>query len=79
MTLTAPLYRLKRQARRLARDKAIPLHSALDLVARQEGFSRWSLLVARHGEQNPAKLLLARRESQSHIRSAAASGRTTGQ
>jgi hypothetical protein len=45
--LTRPVFILKRQARQLARDSGIPLHQALDRVARNEGFSSWSLLAAR--------------------------------
>jgi len=46
MTLSAPIHRLKRRARLLARDRDIPLHAALDHVARLEGFATWSLLSA---------------------------------
>jgi replicative DNA helicase len=41
-----PIFVLKRQARRLAREKNLPLHQALDAVARREGFQAWSHLVA---------------------------------
>lgn len=47
MPLTVPVYRLKQQARALARRKGIPLHAALDRIAAREGFSSWSLLAAR--------------------------------
>lgn len=47
MPLTAPVYRLKQQARQIARREGIPLHVALDRVAAGEGFARWSLLAAR--------------------------------
>ena len=46
MKLSAPVYRLKRRAKLMARDENIPLHKALDRVARAEGFAAWSLLVA---------------------------------
>ncbi|TNE67395.1 MAG: DNA helicase [Rhodobacteraceae bacterium] len=46
MRLSAPVYHLKRRARKLARDHDISLHEALDRIARQEGFARWSLLAA---------------------------------
>ncbi len=46
MKLSAPLYHLKRKARLLSRSENIPLHQALDRVARQEGFDGWSLLAA---------------------------------
>lgn len=47
MKLSAPVYRLKRQARLLARQENIPHHKALDRVAQQEGFESWSLLAKR--------------------------------
>ena len=47
MKLSAPIYQLKRRAKALARDEKIPLHIALDRVARAEGFASWSLLSAR--------------------------------
>ncbi|MCZ4279738.1 DNA helicase [Kiloniella laminariae] len=53
MKLSAPLYHLKRRAKALSRAKAIPLHQALDLLAREEGINSWSLLVARISGQKP--------------------------
>lgn len=47
MKLSAPVYRLKRDAKRMAREKGIALHEALDRVAAGEGFTRWSLLCAK--------------------------------
>ena len=47
MKLSAPLYHLKRKAKLLSRAENIPLHEALDRVARQEGFGGWSLLAAK--------------------------------
>lgn len=44
MRFSVPIFRLKRQAKLLARDKKIPLHEALDQIAQQEGFRSWSLL-----------------------------------
>ncbi len=46
MRLSAPIFRLKRQAKRLSRDQNIPLHQALDRIAIGEGFQRWSHLSA---------------------------------
>ena len=46
MKLSAPVYRLKRDARRLSRAENIPLHAALDRIAAGEGFASWSLLPA---------------------------------
>ena len=47
MKLSAPVYRLKREARLLSRRENIPLHKALDRIAATEGFRSWSLLAAK--------------------------------
>ena len=44
MKLSTPIYHLKRRAKAAARKEGIPLNKALDRVAREEGFSNWSLL-----------------------------------
>jgi len=62
MKLSAPVYRLKRKARELARKDDIPLHLALDRVAIGEGFGAWSLLAAKSAETLSAEGLLARLE-----------------
>ena len=62
MKLSAPVYRLKRKAKELARKDAIPLHLALDRVAVGEGFGAWSLLAAKSAESLSAEGLLARLE-----------------
>ncbi len=59
MKLSAPLYRLKRHAKRLARAQNIPLHEALDAIARREGLAQWSLLSAQHHRSPPAARLYA--------------------
>ncbi|WP_136440149.1 DNA helicase [Pacificoceanicola onchidii] len=59
MRLSAPLYRLKREARLLSRRDAIPMHEALDRLARQQGFQRWSHLAAEQARQSPAAKLLS--------------------
>ena len=59
MQLSAPLYRLKRQAKQLSRAAGIPLHAALDRLAQAEGFQSWSLLAAQAAAQSPAKKLFA--------------------
>ncbi|MFC0241925.1 DNA helicase [Rhodopseudomonas telluris] len=56
MRLSAPLYRLKREAKLLSRDQHIPLHAALDRVAAQQGFARWSLLASSHARGRAARL-----------------------
>jgi replicative DNA helicase len=60
LKLSAPIYRLKRQAKLLSRDQNIPLHEALDRVAVQEGFRAWSLLAAKLSATRPASKLFAR-------------------
>ncbi|GLS29587.1 KaiC protein [Mesorhizobium albiziae] len=60
MKLSAPIYHLKRQAKRLSREEKIPLHEALDRIAAREGFNRWSLLAAKLSTTAPAGKLFAR-------------------
>lgn len=60
MKLSAPIYRLKRDAKRLSRDANIPLHLALDRVAAGEGFPRWGLLAASHAATGPAARIFPR-------------------
>ncbi|WP_029075544.1 DNA helicase [Kaistia adipata] len=60
MTPSAPIHRLKRDARLLARSAGIPLHAALDRIAAREGYSAWSLLAARAAALTPAEKLHAR-------------------
>lgn len=57
MKLSAPIYHLKRKAKRLSRDEGIPLHDALDRVATTEGFSAWSMLAAKAASATPANKL----------------------
>lgn len=47
MKPSAPIHRLKRRAKLLSRAHDIPLHAALDRVAREEGFASWSMLAFR--------------------------------
>ena len=47
MKLSVPIYSLKRRAKSVSRQENIPLHTALDKVAKTEGFDNWSLLAAR--------------------------------
>ncbi|MEO0883642.1 MAG: DNA helicase [Pseudomonadota bacterium] len=46
MRLSAPIFRLKKQARILARAENIPLYEALNQIAKTEGFVSWSQLSA---------------------------------
>lgn len=57
MKTPAPIYRLKRAARALSHKLEIPLHEALDRIAQQEGYGRWSLLSS--AVARPASKLFA--------------------
>lgn len=59
MHLSAPIFRLKRDAKLLARADGIPLHEAQDLVAQREGYRRWSHLAAQHAQRPIGARLLA--------------------
>lgn len=59
MKLSAPIYRLKREAKAISRDQGIPLHEALDRIAAREGFKAWSLLAAKLAETAPSAKLYA--------------------
>jgi len=58
MKFSAPIYILKQQARAFARKGRIPLHEALDRIAKQEGFDNWSLLAAKWNTDKPDSSLL---------------------
>ncbi|MEE4280910.1 MAG: DNA helicase [Pseudomonadales bacterium] len=60
MILSTPLFVLRRQARLLAREQRIALHQALDQIARDQGFSNWSLLMAKHKDTKPGAALNSR-------------------
>jgi len=60
MNLSAPVYILKQHAKTLSRREHIPLHEALDRIARQEGYEAWSLLAAKVASEAPASRLLER-------------------
>ncbi|MBB3018872.1 replicative DNA helicase [Microvirga lupini] len=60
MKLSAPIYLLKRRAKRLAREQDIPLNEALDRIALQEGCKTWSLLASRHAAITPVGKLFGR-------------------
>ena len=47
MSLSVPIYVLKQRARQLKRARNISHTSALDCIAREEGYASWSLLIAR--------------------------------
>lgn len=60
MKLSLPIFRLKRDARLMARAEGIPIHAALDRIARREGVPRWSLLAARAASEAPSAGILDR-------------------
>lgn len=51
----AQLEQLRRNAKRLARQEAIPLHQAQDRLAQQHGFSNWALLIRHTPTQEATK------------------------
>lgn len=59
MRLSAPIYYLRSKAKRLAREGKIPLHRALDKIAVEQGYRRWSLLVAKLSSDSLARKLFA--------------------
>jgi replicative DNA helicase len=60
MKLSAPIFQLKRRAKLKARTSNIPLHAALDQIAREEGYARWSMLSARVAASSLSAPLLSR-------------------
>ncbi|MCK1666990.1 DNA helicase [Bradyrhizobium sp. 153] len=59
MKLSAPIYHMKRKAKRMSRERGIPLHEALDRIATIEGFSAWSMLAAKAAAVTPASRLFS--------------------
>lgn len=57
--MSAPIFILRQQAKNLARGEMIPIHEALDRVARQEGFSAWRQLAAERNSDETSLDLLA--------------------
>ena len=60
MRLSAPVFRLKRQAKLLTREFGIPLHQTLDCIARAEGFRSWSHLASRDSRDQAGNGMLQR-------------------
>ncbi|TCU10012.1 DNA helicase [Rhizobium sullae] len=60
MKLSAPIFQLKRRAKLMARNSNVPLHEALDQIAREEGFARWSLLSSQIAAGSLSKTILSR-------------------
>ena len=53
MELSAPIYELKRKAKRLRREKGLRHSEALNCIANEEGFTSWSLLIRKYEDQKP--------------------------
>ncbi|WP_305987131.1 DNA helicase [Roseibium sp. MMSF_3544] len=62
MILSAPIFRLKRNARNLARRKKIALNLALDRIAVDEGFRSWGHLVSTLRAHRPETSVIAELE-----------------
>ncbi|TDW25906.1 KaiC protein [Rhizobium azibense] len=60
MKLSAPIFQLKRRAKLMARNNNVSLHEALDQIAREEGFARWSLLSSQIAAGSLSKSILSR-------------------
>lgn len=60
MKLSAPLFQLKRRAKLMARNNNVALHEALDQIAREEGFARWSLLSSQVAAASLSETILSR-------------------
>ncbi|MEP4198197.1 MAG: DNA helicase [Aliishimia sp.] len=63
MRLSSPIYKLKRQAKMLARDNDIRLHEALNQIATKEGFKDWSHLASNYSKTTPAKEIMRQMSS----------------
>jgi replicative DNA helicase len=59
MKCSAPVFRLKRRAKRLAQETNAPLHKALDQIARQEGYRSWSHLSQSSPDRPAPREILA--------------------
>ncbi|MET1415270.1 DNA helicase [Roseibium sp. HPY-6] len=58
MRLSAPIFRLKRKAKAIARQENIPLNAALDRIACSEGFANWGQLASSYRRSGPEDALL---------------------
>ncbi|MDX8355740.1 DNA helicase [Cognatiyoonia sp. IB215182] len=63
MRLSAPIYKLKRQAKLLARERGIRLHEALHQIAIKEGFKGWSHLASSYSKATPATEIMSQHNS----------------
>jgi replicative DNA helicase len=58
MRLSSPIYKLKRQAKMLARNTDIKLNEALNQIAAKEGFKDWGHLASKYSKVTPAKEIM---------------------
>ena len=58
MKLSAPIYQLKQQAKRLKRETAVPLTTAQNQLAQREGYRSWSHLMVKAGNRNATASIL---------------------
>jgi replicative DNA helicase len=63
MKLSAPIFRLKHKAKKLSRETGVPLSQALNQIAKDEGFSSWSLLASRASTHRLSTRLFAQLKS----------------
>ena len=56
MKLSAPVHELRSRAKTLRQQQGITHTEALDIIARQEGYSAWSLLISRVSDTTPSSL-----------------------
>jgi len=56
--LSTPIYALKRKAKAQARSQGAPLNTALDHIARTEGFQSWGHLAATYAKTSVAERIL---------------------
>src|SRR3546814_19882620 len=59
MKFPAPIFRPKRQAKRLSRETNAPWHASLDAVAKREGYRGWRHLASSSSHDRSAPKLLA--------------------
>ena len=57
MQLSAPIYVLRQRARKLSRVESIPLTEAQRRIAREEGFTSWSLMISRQPTAPAGRIL----------------------
>ena len=63
MRLSSPIYKLKRRAKLLARDKDSTLHEELNQIANDEGFKDWSHLASNYSKETPAREIMRQMSS----------------